>query len=57
MPHAEPQNIPADLLRQLLNAQNRTNELLEILIAIQTSDDDNPDEESPNCYLDGTPID
>lgn len=55
MPHIEPQNIPADLLRQLLNAQNRTNELLEILIAIQTDDD--PDEESPNCYLDGTPID
>ena len=56
MPLAEPQNIPADLLRQLLNAQNRTNELLEILIAIQTDDDD-PDEEPQNCYLDGTPID
>ena len=55
MPHVDPQDIPADLLRQLINAQNRTNELLEILIAIQTDDDD--PEDTQNCYLDGTPID
>ena len=55
MPHAEPQNIPADLLRQLISAQNRTNQLLEILIAIQTDDDD--PEDTQNRYLDGTLID
>ena len=54
MPHVDPQNIPADLLRQLINAQNRTNELLEILIAIQTDEDP---EDTQNRYLDGTLID
>ena len=54
MPHIDSQNIPADLLRQLISAQNRTNELLEILIAIQTDDDP---EDTQNRYLDGTPID